>query len=135
MAGSVFLSAGVEARYNVKVPMRDGVNLSADIYFPRGSLGPFPVILGRTPYNNMTEESIESATFYPQYGYVFVAQDVRGKNDSDGDFYPYANDFNDGYDAVEWIGAQPWCDGNVGMVGPPTWATSSGRPPPWVVSI
>ena len=59
MAGSVFLSAGLEARYNVKVPMRDGVKLSADIYSPSGEQGPFPVILGRTPYNNMTEESIE----------------------------------------------------------------------------
>ncbi len=117
MPVSVFLSADMEARYNVKVPMRDGVNLSADIYFPRGAKGPFPVILGRTPYNNTTEESIESAVFYPQHGYVFVAQDVRGKNDSEGDFYAFANEFEDGHDTVEWIGAQPWCDGNVGMVG------------------
>ena len=117
MSHNVFLPAGVEARYNVKVPMRDGVRLSADIYFPAGLSGPFPVILGRTPYNNMTEESLESAVFYPQHGYVFVAQDVRGKNDSDGEFYPFANEFDDGHDTIEWIGAQPWCDGNVGMVG------------------
>ena len=117
MAGSVFQNASVEARYDVKVPMRDGVNLSADIYFPRGGQGPFPVILTRTPYDNMTEESLEAGRFYPQHGYVLVAQDVRGRNDSDGDFYPYLNDFNDGHDTVEWIGAQPWCDGNVGMVG------------------
>ena len=117
MSHNVFLPAGVEARYNVKVPMRDGVHLSADIYFPAGLSGPFPVILGRTPYNNMTEESVESAVFYPQHGYVFVAQDVRGKNDSDGEFYPFANEFDDGHDTIEWIGAQPWCDGNVGMVG------------------
>ncbi len=117
MAGSVFQNADVEARYDVKVPMRDGVNLSADIYFPRGGQGPFPVILTRTPYDNMTEESLDAGRFYPQHGYVLVAQDVRGRNDSDGDFYPYLNDFNDGHDTVEWIGAQPWCDGNVGMVG------------------
>ncbi len=117
MAGSVFQNASVEARYDVKVPMRDGVNLSADIYFPRGEQGPFPVVLTRTPYDNMTEESLEAGRFYPQHGYVLVAQDVRGRNDSDGDFYPYLNDFNDGHDTVEWIGAQPWCDGNVGMVG------------------
>ena len=116
MAQNVFLSAGLDARYNVKVPMRDGVNLSADIYFPSGHPGPFPVILGRTPYNNMTEESLESAVFYPQHGYVFVAQDVRGKNDSDGDFNPFF-EFDDGHDTIEWIGSQPWCDGNVGMVG------------------
>ena len=117
MAGSVFQNASVEARYDVKVPMRDGVNLSADIYFPRGEQGPLPVILTRTPYDNMTEESLEAGRFYPQHGYVLVAQDVRGRNDSDGDFYPYLNDFKDGHDTVEWIGAQPWCDGNVGMVG------------------
>ena len=117
MAGSVFLNTKVEARYNVKVPMRDGVNLSADIYFPRGEPGPFPVILSRTPYDNMAEPLTETARFWPQYGYAFVAQDVRGRDDSDGEFYPYLNDFNDGNDTIEWIGAQPWCDGNVGMVG------------------
>ena len=118
MASNVFLAAGVDARYNVKVPMRDGVNLSADIYFPADQPGPFPVILMRTPYNNMTEECLENSVYWPQYGYVLVAQDVRGKNDSDGDFYPFGfSDFEDGHDTVEWIGAQPWCDGNVGMVG------------------
>ena len=117
MAGSVFLGAGLEARHNVKVPMRDGVNLSADIYSPAGQPGPFPVILGRTPYDNTNAESMESAFFYPQHGYVFVAQDVRGRNDSDGEFKPFFDEIDDGYDTVEWIGAQPWCDGNVGMVG------------------
>ena len=114
---NVFRTADMEARYNVKVPMRDGVNLSADIYFPGGKPGPFPVILGRTPYNNMTEESLGNADFYPQNGYVYMAQDVRGKNDSDGEFTPFIQEYDDGYDTVEWIGAQSWCDGNVGMVG------------------
>ena len=116
MAQNVFLPAGVEVKYNVKVPMRDGVRLSADIYFPRDQLGPFPVILGRTPYNNASE-SVESYIFFVQHGYVFVAQDVRGCADSEGVFYPWINEYNDGYDTIEWIGAQPWCDGNVGMSG------------------
>jgi hypothetical protein len=97
--------------------MRDGVKLSADIYFPEEQEGPFPVILTRTPYDNMAEESLEAAAFYPQYGYVLVAQDVRGRNDSDGEFYPWVNEFNDGHDTIEWIGTQEWCDGSVGMVG------------------
>ena len=117
MAQNVFLPAGVEARYNVKAPMRDGVRLSADIYLPKGQTGPSAVILSRTPYDNMSEAVVESAIFYAQNGYVFVAQDVRGRNDSEGEFYPWVNEFNDGYDTIEWIGAQPWCDGNVGMAG------------------
>ena len=117
MVQNMLLPAGVEARYNVKIPMRDGVRLSADIYFPQGQPGPFPVILSRTPYDNMVEGMVDNAIFYAQNGYVFVAQDARGRNDSDGEFYPWVNEFNDGHDTIEWIGAQPWCDGNVGMVG------------------
>ena len=114
---NVFRPAGWEARYNVKVPMRDGVSLSCDIYSPRGQSGPFPVILVRTPYNNMTEREVETGEFFVQHGYVYVIQDVRGRNDSEGDFYPWVDEFNDGHDAIEWIAAQPWCDGNVGMNG------------------
>ena len=116
MTQNVFLPEGVEVKYNVKVPMRDGVNLSVDIYFPRGKEGPFPVIFSRTPYNNVGE-SVESYIFFAQHGYVWVAQDVRGSADSDGVFYPWVNEYNDGYDTIEWIGTQAWCDGNVGMAG------------------
>ena len=117
MPQNVFLPAGVEPRFNVKMPMRDGVHLSADFYFPRGEPGPFPTILARTPYDNMAEGMVDSAIFYAQHGYVFVAQDVRGRHDSDGVFYPWVSEYNDGHDTIEWIGAQPWCDGNVGMAG------------------
>ena len=114
---NIFRPAGWEARYNVKVPMRDGVRLSCDIYSPRGKSGPFPVLLVRTPYDNMHEMFVEAGEFFVQHGYVYVIQDVRGRNDSDGEFYPWVNEFNDGHDTIEWIGAQPWCDGNVGMHG------------------
>ena len=117
MAQNVFLPAAVDVRYNVKVPMRDGVYLSLDIYFPAGQPGPFPVILSRTPYDNMAEALIDGAIYFAQNGYVFVAQDCRGRNDSDGEFNPWFNEYNDGYDTIKWIGAQPWCDGNVGMHG------------------
>ena len=118
MSQNIFLPAGVEVRYDVKVPMRDGVRLSADVYSPKGQSGPFPVVLSRTPYDNMSEWIVEPATFYPQHGYVYVAQDVRGRFDSEGAFTPWVNEFNDGHDTIEWIGSQPWCDGNVGMAGP-----------------
>lgn len=117
MTRSAFLPAGVEVKYDVKAPMRDGVELSADIYFPRDLPGPFPVVLSRTPYDNMSEAAIDNGAFFAQHGYVFMAQDARGRNDSDGEFHPWVNEFNDGHDTVEWIGAQPWCDGNVGMAG------------------
>ena len=123
MTRSAFLPAGVEVRYNVMVPMRDGVRLSADIYFPRGGDGPrdgdgpYPVVLTRTPYDNMTDLLVDNGYFYAQHGYVYVCQDVRGRNDSEGEFYPWVNEFNDGHDTIEWIGSQPWCDGNVGMTG------------------
>ena len=117
MSRSAFLPVGVEVRYNVMVPMRDGVRLSADIYFPRDGDGPYPVILTRTPYDNMTDAGVDNGYFYAQRGYVQVIQDVRGRNDSEGVFYPWVNEFNDGHDTIEWIGAQEWCDGNVGMDG------------------
>ena len=106
-AQSVFLPAGVEVKCDVKTPMRDGVLLSADIYFPRDEHGPLPVILTRTPYDNTQERIVAAGTFYAQHGYVYVGQDARGRFDSDGQFYPWVNEFNDGYDTIEWIGAQP----------------------------
>ena len=117
MERNAFLPAGTTARYDVKVPMRDGTRLSADVYYPSGEEGRYPVILSRTPYDNTAEQLADNGFFYAQHGYVYVAQDVRGRNDSDGDFYPWVNEFNDGHDTLEWIGAQPWCNGNVGMTG------------------
>ena len=117
MSRSAFLPAGVEVRYNVMVPMRDGARLSADVYFPREGGGPYPVVLTRTPYDNMADHLVDNGYFYAQHGYVHVIQDVRGRNDSEGEFYPWVNEFNDGHDTIEWIGAQEWCDGNVGMTG------------------
>lgn len=117
MSQNVFLPAGVTARYNVGMPMRDGIRLSADIFFPEEKEGPLPVVFSRTPYDNTAEAMVDSAIFFAQHGYVFVAQDTRGRNDSDGDFYPWINEFRDGHDSVEWIASQVWCDGNIGMVG------------------
>ena len=117
MDRNLFVPAGIRVRYDVKVPMRDGVALSADIYFPDGPGGPYPAILSRTPYDNIAERVVVDAVFFAQHGYVFVAQDVRGRHDSDGVFVPWVHEFEDGHDTIEWIGAQEWCDGNVGMSG------------------
>jgi putative CocE/NonD family hydrolase len=102
--------------FNVRVPMRDGVELSADVYRPREE-GRYPVLLSRTPYVKANERTVDSGTTWAEHGYVFIAMDVRGRGDSDGDFVPYRNDGQDGYDAIEWAAAQPWSNGNVGTIG------------------
>ena len=99
---------------DLPVPMRDGVRLSADVYLPEGD-GPWSVLLARTPYDNNL--IMESGLFWAQNGYAYVAQDVRGRYDSEGDFVPWDHETDDGYDTLEWIAQQPWCDGSAGMSG------------------
>jgi putative CocE/NonD family hydrolase len=106
----------VRMEHNVRVPMRDGVTLSADIYFP-DSAGRYPTLLWRTPYSNNTESAIEQSKWFAERGYVVVQQDVRGKYDSDGVFYHFRNEANDGYDTDEWIGNQRWSNGKIGGMG------------------
>ncbi len=106
----------VRMEHNVRIPMRDGVELSADIYRPDAE-GRFPTILVRTPYNNNSAYAITQSKFFAERGYVVVQQDVRGRHDSDGRFYPFQNEPNDGYDTDEWIGRQPWSNGKIGTMG------------------
>jgi len=101
------------------VAMRDDVKLATDVYLPQGD-GPFPAILVMTPYNKdgLAMWSIAAN----QKGYAFVAQDFRGRFASEGNDYPvfrsYAwGDIQDGYDTVEWIASQEWCNGKVGTLG------------------
>ncbi|HLK59922.1 MAG TPA: CocE/NonD family hydrolase [Chthonomonadaceae bacterium] len=103
----------VKIEKKVMVAMRDGVHLATDIYRPDAP-GTYPVILQRTPYGR--ENAVE-ANFYAKRGYVFIAQDVRGRFDSEGDWHPFVMEAKDGYDSVEWCASQPWSDGNVGMIG------------------
>jgi len=117
MTTNIFRPAGVGVRYDLKIPMRDGICLSADQYSPNEKSNSLPVILYRTPYDNLMDWVVESCIFYAQHGYIAIAQDVRGRYDSEGDFSPWVNEFNDGFDTIEWIGQQPWCDGKIGMAG------------------
>src|SRR5580693_7274570 len=99
---------------NVLVTMRDGVKLHADIYRPDVE-GKFPVLLTRTPYdkNNAVAFGLQGAA----RGYVVIIQDVRGRFTSEGTWYPFKNEPNDGYDTVEWAAALPYSNGKVGMFG------------------
>jgi uncharacterized protein len=102
------------AEHNVAVKMRDGVILRADIYRPNGP-GKFPVLLVRTPYNKTNEMpfGVKAAG----RGYIVVAQDTRGRYASEGDWYPFKYESQDGYDTVEWAASLPYSDGKVGMYG------------------
>lgn len=106
----------VEMRLDVKTPMRDGVELSADIYLPVAT-GPFPVVLMRTPYSNNGDPVIQKARKLANRGYACVVQDVRGRWDSTGDYYAFHQEVNDGFDTQEWVGQQDWCDGKIGTSG------------------
>ncbi len=106
--------------FDQRVPMRDGITLSADVFLPDASAGDidrWPVILVRTPYVKASATVQANAHYFADHGYAFVLMDVRGRGDSDGDFTPYRFEGPDGYDAIEWCAAQPWSDGGVGTLG------------------
>ena len=104
---------------NIPVPMRDGVNLSADIWLPASSQGdgPWPALLLRTIYDNQEPRYMGWTRKFIERGYSVVVQDCRGRGDSGGEWEPYVCELNDGYDTHEWVGQQSWCDGNVGTFG------------------
>ena len=124
---------GIIVEENVRVPMRDGITLSTNIFRPDAP-GKFPAIVNRTPYG----KSKGGFERYVRGGYVVLSQDARGRYESDGEYILYTveetKDAEDGYDTVEWAAAQPWCDGNVGTSGTSypgwmQWELASLRPP------
>src|ERR1017187_9627365 len=98
----------------VPVKMRDGVTLRADICRPKAE-GKFPVLLTRTPYDK--NGAVGFCWNAVARGYVVVAQDVRGRYASEGNWYPFKYESQDGYDTVEWAAALPYSNGKVGMFG------------------
>jgi putative CocE/NonD family hydrolase len=112
---------GVNLVKNVRIPARDGVKLAADLYVPAmGQAKPLPVVMEYIPYRK--DEVPPGSRFYsylPQHGYVVARVDIRGTGASRGaatDEYVQGEQ-EDGYDAIEWLAAQPFCDGNVNMMG------------------
>jgi hypothetical protein len=105
----------VKVERDVPAKMRDGVTLHADIYRPDAD-GKFPVLLQRTPYNK-AGWSMNFAYWAATRGYVVVIQDVRGRFTSEGEWYPFIHEAEDGYDTVEWAAALPYSNGKVGMFG------------------
>lgn len=109
------------------VPMRDGVKLAADVYLPvkreragqemavAGPEGKVPTVLVRTPYGKRV--GAETYYRYVQRGYAVVIQDVRGREDSEGEWLPMHYEVEDGDDTLNWIADQKWSDGKVAMTG------------------
>jgi uncharacterized protein len=115
----------------VMVPLRDGVRLATDIYRDAATERA-PVVLMRTPYNK--DRGKQAAERFAAAGYIAAVQDCRGKFASEGAFIPYNNEGQDGYDAIEWIHRQPWCNGRIGMwgssyVGATQWLAAVESPP------
>jgi putative CocE/NonD family hydrolase len=102
---------------DVSIKMRDGVILRGDIFRPDAD-GQFPTLLERTPYRIFPwGYDIDFAQRAAARGYVVFIQDVRGRYTSDGQWYPFLHESEDGYDTIEWIATQPYSNGKVGMFG------------------
>jgi predicted acyl esterase len=114
----------VEIRYHAGIPVRDGLELSANLFLPvaRAPGERFPAILEMIPYRKddwRYAADHSRMTYFAQRGYAGCRLDIRGTGSSPGialDEYTPA-ETNDGYDAVQWLAAQTWCNGNVGMWG------------------
>lgn len=129
-ASAAPVADGIVVLRDVMVRMRDGVHLATDIYRPAHAEGPLPVIFERTPYDKSgtprTEFSVHApvpmsrpdlAIHLARKGYVVIWQDCRGRYNSEGVFTKYLSEGEDGFDAMEWIAAQPWQNGRVGTMG------------------
>lgn len=106
---------GEERVLKVWAPMRDGVKLATKVFLPAAE-GKYPVVLQRTPYDK--ERWLHGHDMWTREGYVYVVQDTRGRFESEGTWYPFFQEMNDGYDTLVWIHQQPWSNGSVGMFGP-----------------
>ncbi len=121
---------------NSPLMLRDGTITNVDIFRPDAS-GSFPALLRRTPYDKSIPPVLDigvDAIRAAMRGYAVVIQDIRGRFSSEGEFYTFVDEMNDGYDSIEWVAGQPWCNGKVGMygssyVGATQWLAAKSMPP------
>jgi len=119
-------------QWDVQVPLRDGVKLHASLYSPQGVAGPTPCIFTLTPYT--TQSYHDRGMAYSSHGLTYLVVDSRGRGDSEGQFEPFIQEAQDGYDVTEWLARQPYCNGKVAMsggsyTGYDQWATAKEFPP------
>jgi len=125
-------------QWGLKIPLRDGIHLSATVYRPAGQSNPAPCILTLTPY--IADNFHARGMYFASHGYAFAAVDVRGRGNSEGEFRPFIQEAHDGYDAVEWLARQPYCDGKVALFGSSyggyvQWVAAKERPPHLVTIV
>jgi uncharacterized protein len=125
-------AAKIDFHWGVKIPMRDGIRLDATLYTPKNAGAPAPCVFTLTPY--IAQGSHPRGVYFAAHGLPFLTVDSRGRGNSEGQFKPFIQEAHDGYDIVEWLAKQPWCNGKVAMwggsyVGYDQWATAKERPP------
>ncbi|MFC4463503.1 CocE/NonD family hydrolase [Streptomyces xiangluensis] len=126
------LQGGALWRRALRIPMRDGIRLAADLYSasPEPEATALPVLLERTPYGRRAQRGSDqdrgdapvpqpedTARHFTEARYHVVRQDCRGRGDSEGTFVKYLGEGPDGADTIAWLRNQPWCDGRVVMTG------------------
>jgi hypothetical protein len=116
----------------IKIKLRDGIQLNATIYKPHDQKEALPVILQLTPYISDTYHS--RGSYFAKNGYVYAIVDARGRGSSEGVFDPFMQEAKDGYDVIEWLATQQYCNGKVTMWGGSysgynQWATAKEFPP------
>ena len=116
------VAPAIAREFDVGIVLSDGTRLSADVYRPADD-GRHPVVVARTPYDNSTD--FGSGEYYAGHGYVYVTVDSRGRYDSQGEFYPYLTEGDDGAEVIAWSAEQPWSDGPRGHDG---WLVPGIRP-------
>lgn len=110
--------SGVRLERGVKCTLGDGVTLASDHYYPAGE-GPWPTLLMRQPYGRDIASTVVYAhpIEFARHGYHVAIQDVRGRGDSEGEFYPFRNEGRDGAEAIAWLREHAACNGRIGMYG------------------
>jgi len=124
--------AKVQFTWGTRIPLRDGVHLNATVYTPREQKAAAPCIFTLTPYIGQTYHA--RGVYFAAHGFPFLTVDVRGRGNSEGEFRPFIQEAKDGYDVVEWLAKQPYCNGKVSMwggsyAGYDQWATAKEFPP------
>lgn len=125
-------AADIEFQWGVRIPLRDGVHLNATLYTLKDARTPAPCVVTLTPY--IADTYHERGVYFAARGLPFVSVDVRGRGNSEGIFRPSIQEAEDGYDVVEWLARQPYCNGQVAMwggsyAGYAQWATAKEFPP------
>jgi putative CocE/NonD family hydrolase len=121
--------------FETGIPMRDGIELAADVYLPTQASRPAPAIVQSTPYDKSQSIFFKTeAEFFQKQGYIVVVHDVRGRGKSEGCWRAFVNDGPDTHDVIEWVACQDWCTGKVGTTGLSyagwtQWAAAAEMPP------